>query len=143
MSGWSWREGFRFALARELLSDDKLAVTYEMNRAEKFGSRFLKPLNQLINFLSKNIRLPLAIVFFTLMAALFAVIVFYNIPAFEILGRLFPSNLVRGLLFFYVEMNIFAMGCRAFGRFNNSVLVEQWKSGHLVPVFPGDWKTKK
>jgi hypothetical protein len=143
MRNWSWKEGVRFALATELLSEEKVALSYKMSSAEKLGSWFLRPLYRMIDLVAKKIQQPLAICLFTIVTALFAALVFYNIPAFVILGKLFPSKVVRCLLFLYVELNLFAMGCRAFGRFNNETLVELWKKGRLVALFPGDrnaWK---
>ena len=138
MSGWSWKEGLQFALATELLTEEGVASSYKLNVAEKFGSLILKPLYRAIALVSKHIRKPLAICLCTTLAALIAALVFYNIPAFVILGKLFPSKAVRFLLFLYVELNFFAMGCCAYGRFNNKVLVELWKMGRLVAVFPGN-----
>lgn len=143
MSDWSWKEGFRFALAEELISEEDPTSTYKMSAIEKFGSHILSPLFRTIDFISKHIRQPLAICLFTMLAAFFSLLVFYNIPAFVILGKLFPSKVVRCLVFFYVELNFFAMGCRALGRFNNKMLVELWKRGRLVAIFPGDCKTRK
>ena len=40
----------------------------------------------------------------------------------------------------YVEINFFAIGCRAVGRFNNRALIDLWKEGKLIPIFPGDKK---
>ncbi len=133
---WSWREGFRFALAGELLS--KEGLSYTMSPAEKLGSSFLKPLYKVIDFVSKHIRRPLAIILFTIAASLLAFVVFYNIPALVILGRIFPSKYIRFLFFLYTEANLLAMGACAFGRFNNSTLIALWKSGKLEPIFPGD-----
>jgi hypothetical protein len=143
MSHWSWKEGFQFVLGEELISKEELASTYKMNPTEKFGSQLLRPLFRTINLISKHIREPLAICLFTMLAALFSLLVFYNIPAFVILGNLFSFKAVRCLLFLYVELNLFAMGCRAFGRFNNKTLVELWKGGRLVAIFPGDNKARK
>ena len=143
MSNWSWKKGFRFAFAGEFLFDEGMASTYKMNLGEKFGMQFLRPLYKTIDLVSKNIKEPLAICLFTILSALIATLVFYNIPAFVILGKLFPSKFVRFLLFLYCELNLFAMGCCAFSRFNNEVLVNLWKAGRLVAVFPGDWKAKK
>ncbi len=141
MDKWSWREGFFFAFAGKLLSEKDEAVSYEMSVSEKFGSQVLKPLYRIIEFVSKSIKQPLAICLFTVLAALIAALVFYNIPAIIILGKLIPVQLIRALLFIYMEVNIFAMGCRAFGRFNNKGLVALWKQGHLVAVFPGDYRS--
>src|ERR1700733_1602530 len=116
MNNWSWKEGFRFAFAGELLSEEGLTSTYRMSIGEKFGTQLIRPLYKMVDLVSKNIREPLAICFITIIAALIAALVFYNIPAFVILGKLFPSNLVRFLLFLYFELNLFGMGCRAFGR---------------------------
>lgn len=133
---WTWREGVRFALAKELLSSE--GGSYEMNLVERLGSLWLRPLYKLVGYVSKHIRKPAAISLFTVVAALLVVVVFYNIPALVILGKLFPSKTVRFLFFFYIEANILAMGCCAFGRFHNHILVALWKEGKLVPVFPGD-----
>src|SRR5262245_57692573 len=112
MSTWSWKEGFRFALAGELLPEAGIPSTYKLSVAEKFGSRLLRPLYQMIALVSKYIRQPLAICLFTTLAALVTALVFYNIPAFVILGKLFPGKAIRFLLFLYVELNFFALGCR-------------------------------
>ncbi len=133
---WSWREGFRFALARELLS--KEGLSYKMSPAEQCGSLFLKPLYKTIAFTSKQIRRPLAIILFTAAVSLLTFVVFYNIPALVILGRIFPSKIVRFVFFLYAEANLLAMGTCAFGRFNNRALIALWKSGKLEALFPGD-----
>jgi hypothetical protein len=143
MRNWSWKEGFRFALATELFSEEGIDSPYKMSLAERFGSWLLSPLYRMIDLVAKKIQQPLVISLFTILTALFAALVFYNIPAFVILGKLFPSKVVRCLLFLYVELNFFAMGCRTFGRFNNKILVELWKKGRLEALFPGDrnaWK---
>lgn len=103
MNSWSWKEGFRFAFAEALLLDGVSASAYKMSLVEKFGTQLLKPLYRAIDLVSKNIREPLAICLFTILAALIAALVFYNIPAFVILGKLFPSKLVRFLLFFLLR----------------------------------------
>ena len=140
MNNWAWKEGIQFAFAVELLSEKGTTIHYKMSFAEKFGSRLLRPLYRMTELVSKNIKRPLAICLFTIAAALIAALIFYNIPIFIILGKLFPTQLIRGLLFFYVELNILAMGCRAFGRFNNKALVDLWKKGQIVAVLPGDSK---
>lgn len=141
MSNWSWKEGLRFAFAKEFLLEEG-TPTYKMNIQERIGTQLLRPLYRILELVSKNIRQPLAICFFTFLAALTAIIIFYNIPALVILGKLIPFNLVRFLLFLCVELNLFAIGCRAFGRFNNVTLVNLWKKGQLQAVFPGDWEWK-
>lgn len=100
-SSWSWKEGFRFALAGELLSEAGVAPTYKLNIAEKFGSHILKPAYKMIAVASKHIRQPLAICLFTILAALFIALVFYNIPAFAILGNFSP---VRQSVFYSSSM---------------------------------------
>ena len=136
-AAWSWKEGFLFAFAGELLSE-KGSLLHQMSPAEKWGSLFLKPLYRLIDGIAKHIRRPTAIILVTLGAALFSAVVFYNIPAFVVLGKIFPSKLLRCVLFLYVETSLFAIGSRAFGRFNNKRLITLWKSGKLIAIFPGD-----
>lgn len=114
-----------------------------MNPSEKLGLQILKPLYRLIEFISKNIKIPLAICLCTLLAILIIGFVFYSIPVFVIFGKLFPVWLVRFLFFIYVELNLFAMGCMAFGRFNNKALVDLWKNGRLIAVLPGDYEVRK
>jgi hypothetical protein len=140
MHNWSWKEGFRFALAEQFIAKEGYTSTYKMSAVEKFGSQFLGPLYKIITLLSKHIRKPLAICLATMLAALFTALVFYNVPAFVILGKLFPSKIVRYVIFLYIELNIFAMGCRAFGRFNNKALIKLWKKGQLMAILPGDQK---
>jgi hypothetical protein len=135
---WTWKEGFRFALAEKFLTQDDFFFTYTKNRAERFGTFCVKPLYRTVDYVSKHIQKPMAIFFFTTAAALCAILVFYNIPALTLLGRLFPSKFVRLLLFIYVEINLFSLGCLAVGRFNNKALVELWKEGKVIPIFPGD-----
>ena len=142
MHNWSWKEGFRFAFAGELISKEGVASTYKMSPTEKFGSQILKPIYRMIGLLSKHIKKPLTICLFTILAGLFIALVFYNIPVFVILGKLFPSKAVHCLVFLYIELNFFAVGCRAFGRFNNKALIELWKNGQLVAVLPGDRKVE-
>src|SRR5262249_46838942 len=102
------------------------------------GSLYLTPLYKFIHWSSHYLRKPLAIILLTLLSSLCAIVVFYNIPAFIILGKIFPSKLLRALLFLYLETTLFSIGCRAFGRFNNKTLIALWKSNQLVPIFPGD-----
>ncbi len=142
MRSWSWREGLAFAFASKLLSAEKSHQPYEMSVGEKWGTRLLQPLYRVIEFVSKNVKMPLAICFFTLLAALLIGFAFYTIPAFVIFGRLFPVWLIRALFFVYVEINLLAMGCVAFGRFNNKELVSLWKNGCLVAVMPGDYELR-
>lgn len=142
MKGWSWKEGFVFAFARKLLFAEDVNLTYQMSFGEKLGSQILNPLYRTIEFISKNIRMPLAICFFTLLAALIIGFAFYSIPAFVIFGKLFPVWLVRFLFFFYVELNLLAMGCVSFGRFNNKELVNLWKNDRLIAVMPGDYEIR-
>ena len=138
MKNWSWKEGLIFAFARRLLPAREADLSYVISSGERLGSQILKPLYHLIEFVSKNIRMPLAICLFTLLAALTVGFAFYNIPAFTIFGKLFPARFVRFVFFIYGELNLFAMGCVAFGRFNNKHLVNLWKNGQLIAVMPGD-----
>jgi hypothetical protein len=142
MSSWSWKEGFIFAFAEKLLLVENFDKTHEISFGEKLGSQILKPLYRLIKFVSQNIRLPLAICLFTLLAAIILGLVFYNIPFFVVFGKVFPGWLIRFCLFFYVELNLFAIGCRAFARFNNKDLVTLWKNGQLIAVMPGDYEVR-
>lgn len=143
MNRWSWKDGFIFAFAGKLLSVKGTENAYEISFIEKLGSQILKPLYRIIELISKNIRLPLAICLFTIISALILGLVFYSIPVFVFFGKLFPAWLVRFFLFFYFELNLFAIGCRAFGRFNNKVLVGLWKNGQLVAVMPGDYEIRR
>jgi succinate-acetate transporter protein len=136
---WSWKEGLRFALAKELLAK-KDAPIYTMSSTEKFGSWIVRPLYEITAQISKYIRKPLAICLFTVLSALIATLIFYNIPTFMLFGKIFPSKTVRFVLFSYIEINFFALGCRAYGRFNNKELVKLWKAGSLISIFPGDKK---
>ena len=137
---WTWKESFQFAFATAFLSQDHSLFIYSKSLTEQFGAFFITPLYKSIGYVSKHIQKPIAIVLFTIAAALFAILVFYNISTITILGKLFPPKLVRCLLFMYVELNIFAMGCCAFGRFSNKSLIEFWKQGKLIPIFLGDQK---
>ncbi len=133
-----WKEGFQFALARGFRTKEGLPASYPMSIGEKFGSIFLTPLYKTFEQISKYIRKPIAISLFTLIAALLAVVVFYNFPAFVILGKLFPYQTVRFILFLYIESILLCIGCRALGRFNNSVLIELWREDKLIPILPGE-----
>lgn len=135
---WAWKEGVRFAFAEKFLSQDDSFLTYDKSLSERFGTFFVKPLYKAIDYVARHISKPLAIFLFTILAAFCAMLVFYNIPAVLILGKIFPSKVIRCLLFIYVEVNLFGMGCRAMGRFNNKALIDLWKEGKLTPIFPGD-----
>jgi len=137
---WTWKEGVRFALAGELLSEED--ALYKKSSAERFGAFFLRPLYKVVDYVSRHIKRPIAILLFTILAAFFAVVIFYKIPALIILGKVFPSKAVRFLFFIYVELIVFGMGCHAIGRFNNRDLIKLWKEGKLSPVFPGDKRYK-
>lgn len=131
---WSWEEGLKFGLAREFLSNEENLVAYQMSPAEKFGALVLKFPYRIIDLVSRHIRKPLAICLFTLLSVLLSTLVFYNILTFALLEKIFLSYVLRFLFFLYVELVIFALGCRAFGRFNNKVLIVLWKNGQLVPI---------
>lgn len=135
---WAWKEGVQFAFAEKFLLENDFFLTYDKNFSEQFGIFLVKPLYGLIDYIARHVKKPLAIFVFTIVAALCAMLVFYNIPALLMLGKLFPSKAVRCLLFIYVEANLFGMGCRAMGRFNNKTLIDLWKKGKLIPIFPGD-----
>lgn len=137
---WTWKEGFRFALAGELLSEE--SAIYKKSSAERFGAFFLRPLYKAIDYVSRHIKRPFAILVFTILAALCAVVVFYKIPALMFLGKVFPSKVVRLFFFVYAEFTVLGMGCHAIGRFNNQDLIKLWKAGKLDAVFPGDKRYK-
>ena len=141
MNRWSWKEGVAFAFAGKLLSVEGADHIYTLSFGEKVGSQILRPLYRIIEVVSKNIKLPLAICLFTILAAIILGLVFYS-PVLVIFGKLFPTWLVRLLLFLYVELNLLALGCRAFARFNNHVLVDLWKKGRLMAVLPGDYEIR-
>jgi hypothetical protein len=143
MKNWSWKGGLIFAFARQLLPAQEIDLKYVIHYAERLGSQILRPLYRVIEFTSKNIRMPLAICLITLLAALMVGFAFYNIPAFTILGKLFPIGWVRFAFFIYAELNLFGLGCVAFGRFNNKHLVNLWKSGRLIAVMPGDYEIRR
>lgn len=135
---WTWKEGFRFALASEFRPKDGGIFFYEMSSAEKFGSLFLKPFYKMLAQVSKYIRKPLAICIFTIFSAFLSLLIFYNFPALVILGKLLPYQAVRHVLFLYIESTFFCIGFRALGRFNNKVLVDLWKRNELASVFLKD-----
>jgi hypothetical protein len=139
-TSWTWKEGLKFALAENFLTQDESILTYTKNRAEYFGAFCVKPLYYTLDCVSKKIKKPMAIFLFTLLALFCVILIFYNIPALIFLGKLFPSKTVRFLLFIYVEISLFSLGCRAVGRFNNKALIQLWKEGKLIPIFPGDQK---
>lgn len=143
MHSWSWKEAIAFAFAGKFLSVTGVKNAYEMSFGEKLGSQILKPLYRMMELISKNIKLPLAICLFTILAACILGFVFYSIPAFFFFGKVFPTWLIRLSLFFYVELNLLAMGCRAFGRFNNRILVDLWKNGQLIALLPGDYEIRR
>ncbi|MFZ4773656.1 MAG: hypothetical protein ACOYK9_06690 [Chlamydiia bacterium] len=138
MNEWALKEGVVFALAEKLISKDGGALPCELVFSERLGYKVLRPLYRVLRFVSKNIRIPLAICLFTMLAALITGIVFYEVPALLILGKLFPAQSIRFLLFMYVELNLLALGGVAFGRFHNKALIRLWKKGLLLPVMPGD-----
>jgi hypothetical protein len=137
----SLKDGFRFALATKLLMQDGSTYVYQKNRIELIGSIVLKPLNGLIDLVSRQIRKRHMIALVTLFAGVVALVVFYNIPAIKLLGILFNPQKIRFLLFCFIELNIFAAGCNAFGRFGNRDLIEAWQSGKLIAIYPGDKRT--
>ncbi len=143
MNSWSWKEAIAFAFAGKLLSVTGAENAYEMSFCERLGSQTLKPLYRIMELISKNIKLPLAICLFTILAAFILGFVFYSIPAFIFFGNVFPIWLIRLAFFFYVELNLLAMGCRAFGRFNNKNLIDLWKNGQLIALMPGDYEIRK
>src|SRR5580700_11479467 len=108
---WTWKEGFRFAFASEFRLKDGSVFFYKMSSAEKLGSFFLKPLYKMLAQISKYIRNPLVICIFTIFAAFLSLLIFYNFPALLILGKLFPYQAVRYLLFLYIESIFLCIGC--------------------------------
>lgn len=135
---WTWKEGFRFALAAEFRLKDEGSFGYKMSSIEKIGTLYLKPLYRSFHWISSHIRKPSIIIFATLLVAFLVALTFYNLPTFVLLGKLFPSKWVRFLFFLYIETTLLSLGCRAIGRFSNTLLVDLWKKGQLVPIFPGD-----
>lgn len=132
----SWKEGFLLALAWELRSKD--GASYPMNSLEKWSSWYLAPVYKTLDWSFRNLRKPMTIVLLTLAASLIIGLAFYNIFAFILLEKLCFTTWIRFLFFIYVETIILAMGCKAFGRFHNTLLVSQWKYGKLTPRFPGN-----
>ena len=137
---WAWKEGFRFALASTFVTENNTPYIYKKNKIEQYSSTFLKPLYKLIDQISKQIRHPYMIVVVTLATAILTLLVFYNLASVLFLAKLFPLQQIRFVFFLSVQMNLLAAGCKALGRFNNTPLIKAWKSGHLIPVFPGDKK---
>jgi hypothetical protein len=105
---WSWKEGLIFAFAKRLLSTKETDLSYALSFAERLGSQILKPLYSLIEFASKNIRMPLAICLFTLLAALMIGFAFYNIPVFTLFGKVFPTRFIRLIFFLYLDFATFS-----------------------------------
>jgi len=135
---WSWREGFQFALCWQLKAKDAAALPCPMNFAEKWGLRIVTPLHKTLDWCSFRLRQPLVIVLLTLAVALLCCAVFYNIPVWVFLGKVFPAKLIRFCLFLYLELLCLGMGITAFGRFHNQTLVKHWKAGKLISIFPGN-----
>ncbi len=132
---WTWKEGFRFALAWELRFKRGQNPSYPMNSIEKWSCWYLKPLYQALDWASKRLRRPMMIVLLTFFTALIVSIAFYNIPAFIFLGKIFPAKLIRLFFFIYIETVILGMGCRALGRFQNTALMSLWEKNELEPFF--------
>lgn len=135
---WSWKEGFRFALCWELRAKEDLPSPLPSNKMEQLGSWIIEPLYKVLDLISRYLRKPLTIVVLTLLVSLVVGVVFYNIPAFIFLGKIVLAKAFRFALFVYTELLFLGMGCKAFGRFHNRSLVEFWKKGKLISVFPGD-----
>jgi len=135
---WSWREGFRFAFAAKFVSREGVPYAYPKGKLEAFGTAILRHLYMLIDWLSRHLQRFHVILLVTAVAAVTALFIFYNIPAFLFLGKLFPPQWIRFFFFIYCECLLAAAGCRAFGRFQNQKLVNEWKSGKLIAAFPGD-----
>lgn len=133
---WSWKEGFRFALCWKL--EAKEGALPINNRPEVLGAWLIEPLYKILDQIARHLRKPLTVVLFALFASLILGVAFYNIPAFTVLGKIVPVKMIRFLLFIYIEATFFGLGCRAFGRFHNRSLVELWKRGELVLLFPGE-----
>jgi hypothetical protein len=132
----SWAQSVRFALARNFQAKPGSPfISYEANRIEKISALLLHPLYFLLNFVGKYIKQPIAILLFTVIACLLAIVVFYDFKSLMILGRLFPYQTCRFLLFAYIEIIWFSMGCRALGRFSNKPLIALWKSHQLQAFF--------
>lgn len=135
---WSWKEGVRFALCWKFVRDSDLASLPLQNSFEALGSWIVQPLYKTLDYVSHQLRRPLTVVLFTLFTSLVLGIAFYNIPAFKLLGKIVPVQAIRFSLFVYIELIFFGLGCKAFGRFHNQLLVQLWKKGKLTPLFPGE-----
>lgn len=135
---WSWREGFRFAFAGKFLLENGALYSYPKGTLEAWGTAILGPLYKTIDWLSKRLQRFHVILLLTLVAAVAALFIFYNIPAFLFLAKIFPPQWIRFFVFLYCECLIAAAGCRAFSRFQNKELIDAWKSGKINAAFPGD-----
>lgn len=136
----SWKQGFRLAFAKEFHHEDGSTYSYEKGKLEVLGSFILKPLQGFLDWVSTRIQKPFVIILMTFMALLIGVLAFYELTTIWFLARFISLAWIRFLFFVYFEMTIFAIGCRAFGRFSNANLLSEWSSGKLIPAFPGDKK---
>ncbi len=135
---WSWKEGVRFALSWNFRTKEEFPNPLPINKMERVGSWIINPLYKILDYVSRRLRRPFTVIFFTCFIGLILGVVFYNIPAFIFLGKIVPTKLLRFSLFIYIELVLLGMGCKAFGRFHNPSLVTSWKKGKLIPVFPGE-----
>jgi hypothetical protein len=134
---WSWKEGLRFALCWEFLNKEGISHLPPSTKVEIFGSWIVSPLYKVLDRICHHLRKPLTIVLFTILTSLILGVIFYNIPAFIFLGRIVLAKALRFSLFIYIEIVLLGIGCKAFGRFQNHLLVELWKKGELTSIFPG------
>lgn len=134
---WRWKEGLRFALADHFRRADLSSLTYKKTGLESFGSFWVDPVYKIIGWVAVQLRKPVLIIFITLSAALFSIFIFYNVAVFAVLGKFFPTTAFRFLTFLYFELIGIGLGCRAFGRFSNLDLVDLWKRGEVIALFPG------
>lgn len=144
----SWSNYFSFSLAKDFVEKESLSpLSIEKNFLENIGHFVSRPVLNPINFLLREIKNPLVILFITILLIGASTLVFYPVHCMTMvitflpfLGQIQPW-MVKFFLFISLQTTILAIGVKALGRMFNKKLLDAWRSQKIIAVHIGAKKT--
>jgi hypothetical protein len=133
----------RLALAQDLYHEGSGAVR-ESNKTEKTGSFLCWSVIKPIDGILTNIKNPLFIISTVALGILATSIAFYPTVTVGLVSLICPwlfsiqPWMVQLALFITTQATILGLGVRAFGRFNDQRLMQEWRAGQIAARLPGE-----
>lgn len=133
-----------FAIAKDFSHPNGQPFAWRKNRSEEIGHVMRMGIGSLANTFFTHIKNPTSIVAMTALGSLAVTMAFYPETTLNFIATVCPIALkieawmIRAALYILCQTTVLGLCIRTLGRLDNPELVNNWKAGNLVPVYPGD-----